>query len=75
LQENLGVATTFALIADEPACEPSAMPQQSLIPSSRGIKLDDLCPTYDEDYRDGESHSDTFLGSGRKPQGCSRVLI
>lgn len=71
LLETLGVATAFALIDDELACEPSAIPQQLLIPSSRGMKLLDLCPTYDEDYSDDESCSDTFTGSGRKPRGRS----
>ena len=52
--EKLGVATTFALIDDELVCEPQAIPQQLLIPSGKGLKLLDLCPTY-EDESDNES--------------------
>jgi hypothetical protein len=58
LLEKLGIATVFALVDDELACEPHAIPQQLLIPSGKGLKLLDLCPTYDED-------SDDETGSAR----------
>lgn len=52
LLEKLGVATAFTLIDDELACEPYSIPQQLLLPSSNGLKLLDLCPTYDADSED-----------------------
>ena len=54
LLEKLGVATAFTLVDDELVCEPQAIPQQLLIPSGKGLKLLDLCPTY-EDESDDES--------------------
>lgn len=54
LLEKLGVATSFTLVDDELVCEPQAIPQQLLIPSGKGLKLLDLCPTY-EDESDDES--------------------
>mmetsp|Transcript_20940 Transcript_20940/g.23211 ORF Transcript_20940/g.23211 Transcript_20940/m.23211 type:complete len:1321 (-) Transcript_20940:439-4401(-) len=56
LLEKLGVATTFTLVDDELVCEPQAIPQQLLIPSGKGLKLLDLCPTY-EDESDDESEA------------------
>jgi hypothetical protein len=64
LLEKLGVATAFALVDDELACEPHAIPQQLLIPSGEGLKLLDLCPMYDDDESKDDSASDT--GTGRK---------
>jgi hypothetical protein len=58
LLEKLGVATAFTLVDDELACEPHAIPQQLLIPSGKGLKLLDLCPTYDDESDDG-SHADS----------------
>ena len=55
LLEKLGVATAFTLVDDELACEPHALPQQLLIPSGQGLKLLDMCPTYDDDSGDDES--------------------
>lgn len=52
LLENLGVATAFALVDDELACENHSVPQQLLVPSREGLKLLDLCPVYDEDDDD-----------------------
>lgn len=57
LLEKLGVATAFTLVDDELVCEPQALPQQLLIPSGKGLKLLDLCPTY-EDESDDESDAD-----------------
>ena len=57
LLETLGVATAFTLVDDELVCEPQAIPQQLLIPSGKGLKLLDLCPTY-EDESDDESDSE-----------------
>ena len=56
LLEKLGVATSFTLVDDELVCEPQAIPQQLLIPSGKGLKLLDLCPTY-EDESDDESEA------------------
>lgn len=64
LLEKLGVATAFALIDDELACDPHAMPQQLLIPSAKGLKLLDLCPAFEGDS-DVESDSDTAHGRKR----------
>lgn len=52
LLEKLGVATAFTLIDDELVCEPQAVPQQLLIPSGKGLKLLDLCPSYESDSDD-----------------------
>lgn len=52
LLEKLGVATAFTLVDDELVCEPQAIPQQLLIPSGKGLKLLDLCPTYEDDSDD-----------------------
>ena len=60
LLEKLGVATAFTLVDDELVCEPQAIPQQLLIPSGKGLKLLDLCPTYEDesdDESDGEGSS------------------
>ncbi len=57
LLEKLGVATAFTLVDDELVCEPQAIPQQLLIPSGKGLKLLDLCPTY-EDESDDESNGE-----------------
>jgi hypothetical protein len=68
LLEKLGVATAFCLIDDELACETNSIPQQLLIPSASGLKLLDLCPTYDEigDESDIDSNSDKFNLSRRR---------
>ena len=56
LLEKLGVATALTLVDDELVCEPHALPQQLLIPSGKGLKLLDICPTYEgESDDDGES--------------------
>ena len=70
LLEKLGVCTAFALVDDELACESSAIPQQLLIPSRSGLKLLDICPTYDDESTDG-SDNDTVVESlnGRKHAG------
>lgn len=52
LVEKLGVATAFALVDDELACEPHSIPQQLLIPSGQGLKLLDLCPRFGGDSDD-----------------------
>ena len=65
LLEKLGVATAFALIDDELACEPHAIPQQLLIPSGRGLKLFDLCPTYGNDESDTGSHPGSLVRRSR----------
>jgi hypothetical protein len=58
LLEKLGVATAFTLVDDELACEPDALPQQLLVPSGKGLKLLDICPTYEEES-DDENESGT----------------
>jgi hypothetical protein len=65
LLEKLGVATAFTLVDDELACEPDALPQQLLVPSGKGLKLLDICPTYEEES-DDESESGTAGRSGVK---------
>jgi hypothetical protein len=65
LLEKLGVATAFALVDDELACEPHAIPQQLLIPSGQGLKLFDLCPMYDDDD-DSRDHSTSDAGASRR---------
>jgi hypothetical protein len=67
LLEKLGVSTAFALVDDELACEASAIPQQLLIPSRNGLKLLDLCPTYDDEESVG-SDNDAESITGR-PRG------
>ena len=57
LLQKVGVATAFTLVDDELVCEPQAIPQQLLIPSGKGLKLLDLCPTY-EDETDDESEGE-----------------
>jgi len=57
--EKLGFATAFCLVDDELACEPDSIPQQLLIPAASGLKLLDLCPTYDDESGE-ESDSDTL---------------
>lgn len=66
LLEKLGVATAFTLIDDDIICEPDAVPQQLLIPSGKGLKLLDLCRTYD----DGDDAS-TFSESYSRSRGAS----
>lgn len=65
LLENLGVATALALVDDELACEPHAVPQQLLIPSAKGLKLLDICPTYDDEDSDTGKDSDTQRGRNK----------
>jgi hypothetical protein len=56
---KLGVATAFSFIDDELVCEPQSIPQQLLIPSAKGLKLLDLCPTYESfDGEDSESSTE-----------------
>lgn len=59
LLEKLGVATAFTLVDDELVCEPQAIPQQLLIPSGKGLKLLDLCPTYEDDTDDDSDGVDS----------------
>ena len=54
LLEKLGVATALTVVDDELVCEPQAVPQQLLIPSGKGLKLLDLCPTYEDDTDDDD---------------------
>jgi hypothetical protein len=64
--EKLGVATALVLIDDELVCEPHSIPQQLLIPSGRGLKLLDLCPTYEEDgFSDQESENFNSRNRGK----------
>ena len=65
LLEKLGVATAFTLVDDELACEPHALPQQLLIPSGKGLKLLDMCPTYEDESGD-ESTVDPSLSTRRR---------
>lgn len=58
LLEKLGVATALTLVDDELVCEPQAVPQQLLIPSGKGLKLLDLCPTYEDDTDDDDDGDD-----------------
>jgi hypothetical protein len=58
--EKLGVATAFALIDDELACEPHAVPQQLLIPSGKGLKLLDICLNYEDDSNDDSASESEF---------------
>jgi hypothetical protein len=57
LLERLGVVTAFILVDDDLVCNPYSIPQQLLIPSGQGLKLLDLCPTYDDDSEE-ESATD-----------------
>jgi hypothetical protein len=63
LLEKLGVATAFTLVDDELACDPHAIPQQLLVPSGKGLKLLDICRTYEDDT---ESDTTTEHRSGTK---------
>jgi hypothetical protein len=65
LLEKLGVATAFTLIDDELVCEPHAIPQQLLIPSGMGLKLFDLCPTYDDAVSDDDGRSESISRRNR----------
>lgn len=65
LLEKLGVATAFTLVDDELVCEPNAIPQQLLIPSGKGLKLLDICPTYEDESDDGGGSSTEFKRSRR----------
>jgi hypothetical protein len=73
LLEKLGVATAFSLVDDELACETNSTPQQLLIPSANGLKLLDLCPTYEHDGNesDGDSCSERHNSSRRRGPGRS----
>ena len=62
--EKLGVATAFTLVDDALVCEPQAVPQQLLVPSGKGMKLLNICPTY-EDESDDEDDSETFTTTRR----------
>ena len=71
LLEKLGVATAFTIIDDELTCEPYSIPQQLLVPSSNGLKLLDLCPTYESDS-DDDSEDENPTGRRRgKSYGSS----
>jgi hypothetical protein len=71
LLEKLGVVTAFTLIDDELACEPYSIPQQLLVPTSNGLKLLDLCPTYETDS-DDDSEDESPIGRKRgKSYGSS----
>lgn len=59
LLEKLGVTTAIALVDDELVCEACSAPQQLMIPSGKGLKLLDLCQTYEIDS-DEDSDSDTL---------------
>lgn len=65
LLEKLGVATAFTMVDDELACEPHALPQQLLIPSGKGLKLLDMCPTYEDESGDDESTVNDASGRRR----------
>ena len=71
LLEKLGVCTAFALVDDELACEASAIPQQLLIPSRNGLKLLDICPTYDDDSSNESDDGDSEAG---RPRTVGRQL-
>lgn len=64
LLEKLGVATAFTLVDDALVCEPQAVPQQLLIPSEKGLKLLDICPTYEDESSDEDDSAD-LTGSRR----------
>jgi hypothetical protein len=66
LLEKLGVATAFTVVDDALICEPQAVPQQLLIPSENGLKLLDICPTYEDESDDEGDDSDTFFTSRRE---------
>lgn len=55
LYEKLGVVTALSLIDDELACDPISTPQQLLVPTSKGLKLLDLFPKFDEDFDEDDS--------------------
>lgn len=63
--EKLGVATAFTLVDDALVCEPQAVPQQLLVPSEKGLKLLDICPTYEDDSSDEDDSSSEEIGSRR----------
>lgn len=71
LLEKMGVATAFALVDDELACEPQSIPQQLLIPSGKGLKLLDLCPAYESDSDDDGETDSSGSATGRRPRGRS----
>jgi hypothetical protein len=76
LLEKLGVATAFTLVDDELVCEPQAIPQQLLIPSGKGLKLLDLCPTYEDDSDDDsgdDSDSSMEFKRNRQRTGDSEL--
>ena len=55
--EKLGFTSSVALIDDELVCEDFSSPQQILIPSSQGLKLLDLYPSFLEDVKEDEDNS------------------
>lgn len=66
LLEKLGLATAFTLVDDALVCEPQAVPQQLLVPSGNGMKLLDICPTYeDESSSDDDSSSEEMVSNRR----------
>ena len=58
LYEKLGVVTALSLIDDELACDPISTPQQLLIPTTKGLKLLDLFPKYEEEDSDDDDNND-----------------
>jgi hypothetical protein len=66
LLEKLGVASAFTLVDDELVCEPHAIPQQLLIPSGNGLKLLDICPTYEDESEDGDDSETEHKRTNRK---------
>jgi hypothetical protein len=68
LLEKLGVATAFTLVDDELVRESQAIPQQLLIPSANGLKLLDLCPTYEDDSDDDDEDTKASIEPNRNKQ-------
>lgn len=62
LLAKLGVTTALTVIDDDLLCESGAVPQQLLIPSGKGLKLLDICPSY-EDMDQEHSNSSHFEAS------------
>ena len=60
LLEKLGVATAFTLVDDALVCEPQAVPQQLLVPSGKGLKLLDICPTYEDESSSSDEDDSSF---------------
>lgn len=65
--EKLGVATAFTLVDDDLVCEPQAVPQQLLVPSAKGMKLLDICPTYEDESSDDDDDDTATIPTSRRP--------